>query len=61
MIEQKDSLLVNAHAPYEGEIARENLFLPFDRAARLVDRLPADKAAKIVVSRPGDRVSRIAA
>lgn len=60
MLKQKDFLLVNTHVPYEGEIEQTDLFLPFDRAAELVDRLPADKAGKIVVYCRSDRMSRIA-
>ena len=60
MLEQKDFLLINTHVPYDGEIEQTDLFLPFDRAAELIDRLPADKAAKIVVYCRSDRMSRIA-
>ena len=60
MLEQKDFLLVNTHVPYEGEIEQTDLFLPYDRAAELVDRLPADTGAKIVVYCRSDRMSRIA-
>ena len=61
MLKTKDFVLVNAHVPYEGEIEQTDLFLPYDQAAELVDRLPADKAAKIVVYCRSDRMSRIAA
>lgn len=61
MLEQKDFVLINTHIPYAGEIERTDLFLPYDRAAELVDRLPADKGAKIVVYCRSDRMSRIAA
>jgi rhodanese-related sulfurtransferase len=61
MLEDKDFLLVNTHVPYEGEIEQTDLFLPYDRAAELVDRLPADKDARIVVYCRSDRMSRIAA
>jgi rhodanese-related sulfurtransferase len=60
MLKQKDFLLINTHVPYAGEIEQTDLFLPFDRAAELVDRLPADKAARIVVYCRSDRMSRIA-
>ena len=60
MLEQKDFLLINTHVPYDGEIEQTDLFLPFDQAAALIDRLPADKAAKIVVYCRSDRMSRIA-
>ena len=61
MLEQKDFVLINTHVPYEGEIEQTDLFLPYDRAAELVDQLPGDKAAKIVVYCRSDRMSRIAA
>jgi rhodanese-related sulfurtransferase len=61
MLEQKDFVFINTHIPYEGEIEQTDLFLPYDRAAELVDRLPADKDAKIVVYCRSDRMSRIAA
>jgi rhodanese-related sulfurtransferase len=61
MLEDKDFVFVNTHVPYEGHIAQTDLFLPYDRAAELVDRLPADKDAKIVVYCRSDRMSRIAA
>jgi len=61
MLEAKDFVLINTHVPYEGEIEQTDLFLPYDRAAELVDQLPADKAAKIVVYCRSDRMSRIAA
>jgi len=61
MLEDKDFVLVNTHVPYEGEIGQTDLFLPYNQAAALVDRLPADKAAKIVVYCRSDRMSRIAA
>lgn len=61
MLQGKDFLLINTHIPYEGEIEQTDLFLPFDRAAELADRLPADKDAMIVVYCRSDRMSRIAA
>lgn len=61
MLEDKDFVLINTHIPYEGEIERTDLFLPFDRAEELIDRLPEDTSAKIVVYCRSDRMSRIAA
>ncbi len=60
MLEQKDFLLINTHVPYAGEIEQTDLFLRYDHAAELVERLPADKGAKIVVYCRSDRMSRIA-
>lgn len=60
MLKNKDFVFVNVHIPYEGEIASTDLFLPYDQAAQLVDKLPQDKSAKIVVYCRSGRMSRIA-
>ena len=60
MLKNKDFVFINVHTPYEGEIAPTDLFLPYDQAAQLVDKLPQDKNAKIVVYCRSGRMSRIA-
>ena len=60
MLKSKDFVFINVHTPYEGEIAPTDLFLPYDQAAQLVDKLPQDKNAKIVVYCRSGRMSRIA-
>ena len=60
MLKEKDFVFVNVHVPYEGEIAPTDLFLPYDQAAQLVDKLPQDKNAKIVVYCRSGNMSRIA-
>ena len=60
MLERKDFSLIDTHVHCEGAIEQTDLFLPYDRAAELVDRLPTDKAAKIVVHCRSDRMSGIA-
>lgn len=60
MLKSKDFVFINVHIPYEGEIAPTDLFLPYDQAAQLVDKLPQDKNAKIVVYCRSGRMSRIA-
>lgn len=60
MLKNKDFVFINVHIPYEGEIAPTDLFLPYDKAAQLVDKLPQDKSAKIVVYCRSGRMSRIA-
>lgn len=49
MMDKKDFLLVNVHIPYEGEIERTDLLIPFNQIDRYQDRLPEDKNSKIVV------------
>ena len=48
MLEDKDFVLVNTHAPYEGEIPGTDLFIPFDEIAGRQDELPA-RDARIVL------------
>jgi rhodanese-related sulfurtransferase len=60
MLKKKDFVFINVHIPYEGEIAPTDLFLPYDKAAQLVNKLPRDKSAKIVVYCRTGRMSRIA-
>jgi phage shock protein E len=49
MLEQKVFPLVNVHVPYEGELAETDLFIPYDRIGRNLEKLPADKGAKVVL------------
>jgi rhodanese-related sulfurtransferase len=49
MLENKDFPLINVHIPYEGEIERTDVFIPFDEIEPNLDQLPADKGARIVV------------
>lgn len=61
MLERKDFFFVNVHAPYEGEIARTDAFIPFDQIEQQIGHLPARKNAKVVLYCMSDRMSNIAA
>jgi rhodanese-related sulfurtransferase len=61
MLGEKDFVLINVHVPYEGEIGKTDLFIPYDRIADNIDELPADKSTRIVVYCRTDRMSKIAA
>ncbi|MBI4574214.1 MAG: rhodanese-like domain-containing protein [candidate division NC10 bacterium] len=61
MLEKKDFFFVNVHVPYEGEIAKTDAFIPFDRVEKQFHLLPARKDAKIVLYCMSDRMSNIAA
>ena len=45
----KDFTLINVHTPYEGEISKTDLFIPFDEIMSNEAKLPKDKNAKIIV------------
>ena len=61
MLKEKDFLFINVHTPYEGEIEKTDLFIPYDQIEQHVDRLPSDKEAKIVLYCRTDRMSNTAA
>lgn len=61
MLEAKDFFFVNVHIPYQGEIAKTDAFIPFDKVEQQLNRLPARKDAKIVLYCMSDRMSTIAA
>jgi len=48
-LSEKDFTLINVHTPYEGEIEKTDLFIPFDEIVANRKLLPQDKSAKIVV------------
>lgn len=49
MVDQKDFTLINVHIPYEGEIARTDFLIPFNKIEHYKNLLPEDKDAKMVV------------
>ncbi len=53
MLEDKDFVLVNVHAPYQGEIPQTDLFIPFNEIAEHTDRLPGKDQPVVVYCRSG--------
>jgi len=60
MLDRKDFFFANVHVPYEGEIAKTDAFIPFDKVEQQLHLLPAKKDAKIVLYCMSDRMSTIA-
>ncbi|OCB51878.1 sulfurtransferase [Mycobacterium vulneris] len=48
-IGESDTLTINVHVPYEGDIPGTDLSIPFDRIAEHSDRLPGDRGVTIAV------------
>lgn len=60
MLANKDFTFINVHIPFEGNIARTDLSIPYDQIAQNLDKLP-DKNARMVLYCRSGRMSAIAA
>lgn len=61
MLQDKDFVFVNTHVPFEGNIPRTDLSIPYNEIGDSLDRLPEDKGAKIVLYCRTGRMSAEAA
>lgn len=61
LLKNKDFTFVNVHIPFEGNLPKTDLSIPYDTIGQNLDRLPADKNAKIVLYCRSGRMSMIAA
>jgi len=61
MLEDKDFLLINTHAPYGFEIEHTDAHIPLDEEGRWLHHYPADRATKIVLYCRSGKWSSIAA
>ncbi|MDF3339034.1 rhodanese-like domain-containing protein [Mycolicibacterium septicum] len=48
-IGRSDTVVVNVHVPFQGDIPGTDLSIPFDRVAEQSDRLPGDRDATIAI------------
>ena len=61
LMENKDFTLINVHIPFEGNLPKTDLCIPYDTIGQNLNKLPSDKAAKIVLYCRSDSMSNIAA
>ncbi len=61
LMKNKDFTLVNVHVPFEGNLPKTDLSIPYDTIGHNLDKLPGDKSTKIVLYCRSDRMSTIAA
>jgi rhodanese-related sulfurtransferase len=61
LMKNKDFTLVNVHIPFEGNLPKTDLSIPYDTIGQNLNKLPADKNSKIFLYCRSGRMSTIAA
>ena len=61
LLKNKDFTLINVHIPFEGNLPKTDLSIPYDTIGQNLDKLPGDKNSKIVLYCRSGRMSTIAA
>ena len=61
LLDKKDFFLVNVHTPFEGNLSKTDLSIPYDEIGQNLNKLPEDKNAKIVLFCRSGPMSGIAA
>ncbi len=61
MMEDKNFVLVNTHVPFEGNLPRTDLSIPYNEIGQSLDRLLRDRSARIVLYCKSERMSAEAA
>lgn len=61
LIKNKDFALVNVHTPFEGNLPKTDVSIPYDTIGQNLARLPGDKNSKIILYCRSGRMSTIAA
>lgn len=61
LLDKKEFLLVNVHTPFEGNLSKTDLSIPYDEIGQNLNKLPEDKNAKIVLFCRSGPMSGIAA
>lgn len=61
LLNKKDFTLVNVHIPFEGNLPKTDLSIPFDTIGQNLSKLPGDKNAKLFLYCRSGRMSDIAA
>jgi rhodanese-related sulfurtransferase len=61
LMKKKDFILINVHIPFEGNMPKTDLSIPYDTIGQTLDKIPGNKDSKILLYCRSGRMSTIAA